>query len=90
VSLGLGIAGVASIPLFALASTFASCSDVKQDSSVPPQSDIDTTAPKVIAMPDDYPNVATKCAGFAHKRVWVTTHVKTDTPPTITDDPECP
>lgn len=36
-------------------------------------SDVDRSAPSVVAFPDDFSNVASKCDGHGH-RVFVTTH----------------
>jgi hypothetical protein len=47
-------------------------------------------ADHVIAMPDEFPNVATKCAGFEHYRIWVVSHSKDDVAPVIMKDEACP
>lgn len=50
----------------------------------------DDTPADVINMPDDYPNVATKCDPYQPgKRIYVVTHNKTDVQPLIVDDPAC-
>lgn len=36
-------------------------------------SDVDRSAPSVVAFPDDFSNVASKCDGHGH-RIFVTTH----------------
>jgi hypothetical protein len=67
------------------------CESEKQDAKHIERNKVDRSAPDhVTAFPDTFPNVATKCAGFGHNRLWVTSHVKDDTQPVITKDEECP
>jgi len=69
----------------------STCDETHVDSRQPDRRNVDTTAPDhVIAMPDEFPNVATKCAGFDHYRVWVVSHTKDDVTPQITTDEKCP
>jgi hypothetical protein len=74
-----------------LALALSGCASDKQDAHHPPNRTVNTSAPDhVVAMPDTYPNVATKCAGFGHYRVWVVTHTVSDTQPVIQTDESCP
>jgi hypothetical protein len=49
----------------------------------------DDTPAQILNYPDGFPNVAIKCDGHGH-RVFVSTHDKTDSQPTVVDDPSCP
>jgi len=49
----------------------------------------DDSPAQIINMPDGFPNVATKCDGHGH-RIFVSTHDKTDSQPTVVTDPSCP
>lgn len=77
------------ISLLALA-PFAACQTSKLDANQPSAGNVERSAPKIVAFSDDFPNVATKCAGFGNYRIWVTSHVNTDTSPTLTTDEKCP
>jgi hypothetical protein len=86
--------------LFFLATGASSCDSNHVDANNSTKQDIDRTPAHILAMPDEFPNIATKCAlngpnaadrkGLHHKRVWVTSHTKDDVAPVITDDPVCP
>jgi len=62
-----------------------------QDTKQPPQRNFNKApADHVILFQDEFPTVATKCAGFDHYRVWVVSHTKTDVQPVIMTDESCP
>jgi hypothetical protein len=69
----------------------SACDASHQDAPQPRAANIDRTAPDhVIAFQDEFPNVSTKCAGFGHYRLWVTSHSKNDVPPVVMTDESCP
>jgi len=73
------------------AAALAACDASHQDAPQPRAANIDTTAPDhLVVFQDEFPNVSTKCAGFGHYRVWVTSHSKNDVPPVIMTDERCP
>lgn len=76
--------------LFFLATGASSCDSNHVDAHNGPSSTIDRSPARIVAMPDQFPNVATKCAGFGHNRVWVVSHTKDDVTPQITTDESCP
>jgi len=49
---------------------------------------VDKAGAEVYAMPDDFPNVATKCVGHGY-RAYVATHAKDDTQPVLVKDSAC-
>jgi hypothetical protein len=67
--------------------TFAgSCDENHVDASK--STKVDKQGAEVYAMPDEFPNVATKCVGHGY-RAYVTTHSKDDTPPQLVKDSGC-
>jgi hypothetical protein len=73
----------------ALALVAAGCgSPEKQDAAHANQ--VDRSAPQVVAMPDDFPNVAIKCDGHGH-RLYVTSNNNGNVPNlTVVEDSSCP
>jgi hypothetical protein len=49
---------------------------------------VDKRGAEVYAMPDEFPNIATKCVGHGY-RAYVTTHSKDDTQPVLVKDSNC-
>ena len=64
--------------------TLAGCGEARQDATKSGQK-VDRGPAEVIAMPDQFRNVAHKCDGHGH-RVYSTTRVA---PPVVVDDPTC-
>ena len=86
------LATIAAGGLFFVATTaISACDESHQDAPQPRPAAINARAPDhVVLFQDEFPNVSTKCAGFGHYRVWVTSHTKTDMPPVIMTDESCP
>lgn len=72
--------------LFALALT--GCGSDSRGTGDAPAHQLPKQAVDVYPMPDGFPNVATLCDGHGH-RLYVTSHTKTDVPPTVITDASC-
>lgn len=67
----------------------AACGSDHRGTKDAPHGPGDNSPAQIYNMPDDYPNIASKCVGNGY-RAWVTTHDSTDSPPVLRPDKTCP
>jgi hypothetical protein len=73
-----------------IAMALAGCGDNDhQATKDAPHGPGDSSPALIYNFPDNYPNVASKCVGSGY-RAWVITHNKTDSPPVLRPDKNCP
>jgi hypothetical protein len=71
------------------AGSVAGCGSDEQGTKDAPHGPGDNSPALIYNMPDNYPNVASKCMGNGY-RGWVVTHSRSDSPVVLRPDKKCP